>query len=99
MTNGSVAGANAAQDILFGQKPSETPKVADQLSSKDTFLKLLVAQMKYQDPTKPTDGIQFLSQLAQFTDLEQSMAMNEELAAIRKLLEQQAQPAPPQTNS
>jgi flagellar basal-body rod modification protein FlgD len=37
---------------------------------KDMFLKLLVAQMKYQDPSNPADATQFLSQTAQFTTVE-----------------------------
>src|SRR3954463_1626253 len=37
---------------------------------KDTFLKLLVAQMKYQNPMSPTDGSQFLAQTAQFSMVE-----------------------------
>ena len=36
----------------------------------DTFLKLLVAQLKYQDPSKPADSTQFLAQTAQFTQVE-----------------------------
>jgi flagellar basal-body rod modification protein FlgD len=36
----------------------------------DTFLKLLVAQLKYQNPMEPTDGTQFLQQTAQFTQVE-----------------------------
>lgn len=36
----------------------------------DTFLKLLVAQLKYQDPTNPSDGTEFLAQTAQFTMVE-----------------------------
>jgi flagellar basal-body rod modification protein FlgD len=36
----------------------------------DTFLKLLVAQMKYQDPSNPADSTQFLAQTAQFTQVE-----------------------------
>lgn len=37
---------------------------------KDAFLKLLVAQLKYQDPSNPTDSSQFMSQTAQFTQVE-----------------------------
>lgn len=37
---------------------------------KDAFLKLLVAQLKYQNPMSPTDPTQFLSQTAQFTVVE-----------------------------
>ncbi|QGG94647.1 flagellar hook assembly protein FlgD [Actinomarinicola tropica] len=44
---------------------------------KDTFLKLLVAQLKYQDPLSPADPQQFLAQTAQFTTVEKL----EEIAA------------------
>ncbi|GII05962.1 flagellar hook assembly protein FlgD [Planobispora takensis] len=37
---------------------------------KDTFLQLLVAQMRYQDPSKPADTSAFLSQTAQFSQVE-----------------------------
>ncbi len=37
---------------------------------KDTFLKLLVAQLKYQNPTSPVDASQFVSQSAQFSVVE-----------------------------
>lgn len=42
---------------------------------KDAFLKLLVTQMKYQDPLNPTDDKQFLAQMAQFSALEQMQNM------------------------
>jgi flagellar basal-body rod modification protein FlgD len=48
---------------------------------KDTFLKLLVAQLRYQDPTKPMDGAQFVAESAQFTTVE----------VLQKLQESQAQ--------
>lgn len=59
------AGANAAGSA----KGAEAPK-SKTLSDKDTFLKLLVAQLKYQDPTKPADSTAFLAQTAQFTQVE-----------------------------
>ena len=46
-----------------------TPSADDQLG-KDTFLKLMVAQLRYQDPLNPTDSADFLAQSAQFTSLE-----------------------------
>jgi flagellar basal-body rod modification protein FlgD len=46
------------------------PTAADQSLGKDAFLKLLVAQLKYQDPSNPADSSQFMSQTAQFTMVE-----------------------------
>jgi flagellar basal-body rod modification protein FlgD len=51
------------------------------LGDQDTFLKLLVAQMKYQDPSKPTDSTQFLAQTAQFTQVEKLGEIAEMLSA------------------
>jgi flagellar basal-body rod modification protein FlgD len=41
-------------------------------TSRDDFLRLLVTQMRYQDPTSPMDNREFLSQLAQFASVEQT---------------------------
>ena len=56
--------------------------------TKNMFLQLLVAQIKNQDPMSPTDGVQFLTQLAQFQQLEQSMNSGQDLSAIRTGIEQ-----------
>ncbi len=62
--------------------PTATPAATDPtaaLANENTFLQLLVAQIKNQDPTNPTDSVQFLSQLAQFSQLEQLIGIRQEL--------------------
>jgi flagellar basal-body rod modification protein FlgD len=49
---------------------STSPIDASTKMDKDMFLKLLVAQLKYQDPSKPADATSFLAQTAQFTEVE-----------------------------
>jgi flagellar basal-body rod modification protein FlgD len=55
-----------------GATPSadKTDDKSKSIGDKDTFLKLLVAQLKYQDPSNPADSTQFLAQTAQFTQVE-----------------------------
>jgi flagellar basal-body rod modification protein FlgD len=50
---------------------------------KDAFLKLMLAQMKHQDPTNPMQSHEMAAQLAQFTSLEQMNNMNTTLEAIK----------------
>jgi flagellar basal-body rod modification protein FlgD len=59
----------------YNKAPATTTKTVSTAtnstaSDKDMFLKLLLAQMKYQDPMNPTDSTQYLSQMAQFTTVE-----------------------------
>src|SRR5918911_151771 len=51
-------------------------------SPKETFMKLLVAQLEHQNPLSPMDNMQFTQQLAQFTSLEQLQSMNANLSAL-----------------
>lgn len=48
----------------------------------DSFLKLLVAQMKNQDPTDPIDASQQMSQLASFSTVEQGIKTNKHLESL-----------------
>jgi flagellar basal-body rod modification protein FlgD len=50
----------------------------DNTVNKDTFLKLLVAQLQNQNPMNPTDGTQFLQQTAQFTMVESLQAIQQQ---------------------
>jgi flagellar basal-body rod modification protein FlgD len=49
---------------------------------KDDFLKMLVAQLKNQDPLNPLDGTAFVAQLAQFSSLEQLQNMSTQLDSM-----------------
>jgi flagellar basal-body rod modification protein FlgD len=48
----------------------------------DTFLQLLVAQLKYQNPDNPTDPTQFLSQTAEFEEVEQLENLQTSLSSL-----------------
>ncbi|MEN3361800.1 MAG: flagellar basal-body rod modification protein FlgD [Mycobacteriales bacterium] len=54
----------------FGQQPPAPASAPGAEMGKDAFLKLLVTQLKYQDPASPADGTTFIAQLAGFTQVE-----------------------------
>ncbi|EXG80971.1 flagellar hook capping FlgD N-terminal domain-containing protein [Cryptosporangium arvum] len=65
LSESSNVGATLNQAL--GAAPVKPPS-AD--LDKDAFLKLLVAQLKYQDPMNPAQGTEFVAQTAQFTTVE-----------------------------
>lgn len=79
---------------ILGTLPSATaalasPAKAPDSLGKDAFLKLLVAQLKYQNPLDPTDGAQFMAQTAQFTTVEkldELTRQNAELLSVNRML-------------
>lgn len=58
---------------------TSTKTSSNDLANKDVFLKLMIEQIKNQDPLNPTDGAQFMGQLAQFSQLEQLVAMRQDI--------------------
>ncbi|RZP26402.1 MAG: hypothetical protein EVA20_04355 [Acidimicrobiales bacterium] len=68
----TVNPADAVPTPLSGMTTREAPQSTEANSElgQDAFLKLLVAQLKYQDPLNPADGAEFLAQTAQFTMVE-----------------------------
>ena len=79
----AVSGAAAAATYTA----TTTVERKDQGSQKDMFLKLLVAQMKYQDPANPASSSEFMAQTATFTQVEKLEEIASQNAAMLVLQE------------
>jgi flagellar basal-body rod modification protein FlgD len=73
----NLAQAQAAQATTGTGSSSSSASSVSSLTSENTFLQLLVAQIQNQDPLNPTDSIQFVGQLVQYSELEQLMGINQ----------------------
>ena len=61
---------------------SSTSTGTSALGNEQVFLQLLVAQIQNQDPLNPMDSTTFMTQLAQFSDLEQLISLNTTVSNI-----------------
>ncbi len=84
----SIVNAASTAALNTGTPPPSTPAnpSTNDLANQNVFLQLLVAQLKNQDPQNPADGTQFITQLAQFSELSNTTQMSSDLAAIRQTL-------------
>jgi flagellar basal-body rod modification protein FlgD len=75
----TVSAVESSYGPFRGNEVTDTTKgpttTTNTSADKDLFLQLLVAQMRYQDPSNPTDSSEFLAQTAQFTALEKMQAV------------------------
>ncbi len=75
----AIPGVNGVSNTNNSNTNNNVPKANVDYQS---FLKLLVAEMKHQDPTNPMDATQYVSQLAAFSQVEQSVQINSKLENI-----------------
>ena len=71
-----------------GGSPAGATGTTNTPVTENMFLQLLVAQLQNQDPSNPADSTQFVTQLSQFQTMEQSMNQGQDIAAMRKDLDQ-----------
>ncbi len=74
----STASGTAAQAAVSQAAKSSTVDY-------NSFLQLLVTQLKNQDPTAPTDSTAFMSQLASFSNVEQAVQMNAKFDSLLQM--------------
>ncbi|HRP78481.1 MAG TPA: flagellar hook assembly protein FlgD [Aquamicrobium sp.] len=68
--------------LTSAASPAETSAGKAQTVDYQSFLRLLVAQMKNQDPTSPMESTDYVAQLATFSQVEQSVQINAKLDGI-----------------
>jgi flagellar basal-body rod modification protein FlgD len=78
----SLSGNNGLAPV----KQQSESAIASAASDFNTFLKLLTAQLRNQDPTSPLDSTQFVEQLASFSAVEQQIETNKKLESLAENL-------------
>ena len=70
------------QSTTTNTNSSGSPSATSAMGDYNTFLQLLIAQAKNQDPTNPTDPAQYVQQFAALSQVEQSVTTNAKLDQI-----------------
>jgi len=73
----------AITPVTSGADPAQAAAAANQTLTQANFLQLLVTQMSSQDPLNPQSDTEFAAQLAQFSALQQSQAMQQNMAILQ----------------
>lgn len=77
-----------AIDAIGGSYGSGAGLLGTQQSgvNQEQFVRLFLTQLSFQDPLKPADNREFLAQLAQFTNVEQTRILNENIEGLLSVL-------------
>jgi flagellar basal-body rod modification protein FlgD len=73
---------STVNSVSTSSSAAVTNSKSSNIVNKDDFFKMLVAQLKNQDPMKPLDATAFTAQLAQFSSLEKLDNVNSSLASL-----------------
>jgi flagellar basal-body rod modification protein FlgD len=95
MTTLPISSIAALTPQTASSASSSVASSSTNLDSENVFLQLLVAQLKNQDPSQPTDGTAFVTELAQFTTLQEDTESATDLDTIVASLP----PTPPPTTT
>ncbi len=79
---GSVLPTTSSSGVTGTSGSQASAAGSASLATQSTFLQLLVAQLKNQDPTQPVEGTTFVTQLATFSDVEQNLGTRTDLDAM-----------------
>lgn len=96
MATGSAGSASTMATGSAGSASSSTSSSSSgtgstsgtDVTGTDTFLKLLVAQMRNQDPSQPMDDQSFVTELAQFNSVEQLLSLKQTIATQTTALQE-----------
>ena len=69
---------------LKAEAPEAVERVPMKMLGQNEFLKLLVTQMRNQDPMQPVSDTEFIAQMAQFSSLEQTKTMSADITKLRQ---------------
>ncbi len=82
-TSAASAAASHVANVESSRKASTTLEKAS--LDYDAFLKLFMTQLKYQDPTKPVDSTELIAQLANFSNVAETLKTNIKLDTMMSL--------------
>lgn len=87
-----MTGINPVGGVQFNETNSQLANATSGTVEKDEFLKLLITQLQHQDPLEPMDNAEFVSQVTQFSSLEQLISIREAVETSAEVLEEAAEP-------
>ncbi|MDD1501233.1 flagellar hook assembly protein FlgD [Lysinibacillus sp. CNPSo 3705] len=80
--NTKPVNTNVTEDLYYSNYKKPTKQTGNSELGKDAFLQLLITQLQHQDPTNPMDDREFISQMAQFSSLEQMQNMTKAMGSL-----------------